>query len=542
MQSLVVGSRPGTAEGSSVYPTLDSSWDRIASIAPAGVDVFYDLHVPHWENYVAEGLVHHNSGKTWCLALKAIWLSTTYRHNRGVIARSVGKELRETTMSTFYRVCPARLYDRRRGGRRSDQQGYMRFAETQSEILFLHLEDPDTQGIIRGLDINWFFLDQGEEDADHMEEIFDLLLGRLGRWDIAEVPQTQLDAQAALGKPWPYLHPESGNPVPPPYAMVACNPDVETHWLYRRFHPDSLEHQAKYKAEGYRMFDMPSEENRFLSPTNLGFLLAKDAAFIRRNVKGLWGMPEGAIHVVDAASVIEGSPALLAFFQAHCLLFRSLDHGDSAPTCCLWWAVDKNGNVFCFREYYVPNALVSTHRANISGLSEGERYESNLADPSMFYQLPQKKGGRWSAADEYRDVKEYPRETAIFWNEADNNEMGTRNRINEYLQVDPDRVQPFTQQRGAPRLYFVTRNDSYPQGIYHALRELRAQRRLKIGTDLGKPIFSDERDPTKPDHGYDPIRYFVASRPAVPHPEQKAAENTFSGARLARLKMLRGQR
>ncbi len=482
------------------------------------------------------------AGKTWCSVLKAIWLSTTYPHNRGVIARSVGKELRETTMSTFYRVCPPRLYDRRQGGRRSDQAGYMRFAQSQSEILFLHLEDPETQGIVRGLDINWFLIDQAEEDPDHMEEIFDLMLGRLGRWDIAEVPAYLLAQETRAGRPWPYLHPESGKPVPPPYAMLDCNPDVETHWIYRRFHPDSLEHQAKYHAEGYRLFHMPSADNKYLSPTNLGFLLSKDEAFIRRNVRGEWGMPEGAIHTLDALSLLEGTPELLAYFQRFCLLFRSMDHGDSSPTCCLWWAIDKDGNLFAMREYYLGNALISTHRGNISGLSEGERYELNLADPSIFHQMPTKQGGRFSVADEYAEVQTQPRATAIFWTPADNNELGTRNRINEYLRVDPDRVHPFTHQRGAPRLYFVQRSDAYPQGCYHAVRELRAQRRVKVGTDLGKPIFSDERDPTIPDHAYDCVRYELASRSPIPAPQQAVADGTFSGARLARLKQLRGQR
>lgn len=479
------------------------------------------------------------SGKTFAYCLKALWLSTEFPRNRGVIARYVGKDLRDTTMSTFYKVCPPHLYDRRTGGRRNDQNGYLKFSQSQSEVLFIHLDNPDTAGVIKGLEINWFFIDQAEENADRMEELFDLLLGRLGRWDVAEVPQRLIDAEQAQGRKWAFIHPEKGTPVPPPYPMIACNPDVETHWIYRRFHPDSLEHQTLYEQQGYKMFHMPSESNRFLGETNLRFLHSKNAAFFRRNVLGLWGLPEGAIHTIDGSSVIDGDPSLLTYFRQSCLLFRTLDHGDSAPTCCLWWAVDKNGNVFCFREYYIGNALVSTHRANISGLSEGEHYETNLADPSMFYQTPQKQGGRWSAADEYADVKDYPRETAIFWQPADNNEMGTRNRINEYLQVDPDRIHPFTRERGSPKLFFVKRNDAYPQGCYHVLRETRAQRRLKMGTDLGKPIFSDERDATIVDHAYDPLRYFIASRPGVPSAEQRTAEGTFSGARLARLRALR---
>jgi len=39
--------------------------------------------------------------------------------------------------------------------------------------------------------------------------------------------------------------------------------------------------------------------------------------------------------------------------------------------------------VFCDREYYQANTLISTHRANIAALSVSERYERNLADPSI---------------------------------------------------------------------------------------------------------------------------------------------------------------
>lgn len=478
------------------------------------------------------------SGKTWDLCLKAIWLSTEYPKNRGVIARHVGRELRATTMATFFKVCPPHLYDRRYGGRRSDQAGMLRFAHTLSEVLFIHLDDPETEGIIRGLEINWFVIDQAEENPDGGEEIFDMLLGRLGRWDVAEVPQWRIDdEERETGKPWPYRHPETDKAVPPPYPMLACNPDVETHWLYRRFHPESHEHQTLYAPQGYKMFHMPSEENRFLGDTNRKFLLAHDDAFIRRNVHGLWGMPEGAIHAIDKSSIIAGSPEILDWIRRTCLLYRTLDHGDSSPTACTWWGVDHDGNAFAFREYYLPNAIISRHRGNISELSTDERYEQDLADPSIFFKLPDKKGGRWTIADEYAEVLEQPRETAIFWTGADNNELATRNRINEYLRVDETRVHPITKELGSPRLFFVTVNSTYPQGCYHVLRETRNQRRVKIGTDLGKPVFSDERDPSIPDHGYDNLRYFIASRPPAPVAAAMATEGTFFGAqqRLAAL-------
>ena len=471
------------------------------------------------------------SGKTWLGCMKGIWLNTAYRKNRGVIARHVGAELRATTMSTFFKVCPPDLYDPKRGGRRNDQNGYVKFRKPfESEVLFIHLDKPETEGIIRGLEMNWFLLDQAEENPEHMEEIFDMLLGRLSRWDVAEVPQEELDAwEAKSGTPWPFTHPENGRPVPPPYPMMACNPDVETHWLYRRFHDESHEFHEKYETQRYKMFHMPSTTNKFLSRENIAFLMQHDDAFIRRNVKGLWGSPEGAIHAVDKLSIIEGSYELQDYLRRNCSLYRTMDYGDSAPTCVLWWAVDRNGNCWCWQEYYLSNGMISTHRGNIQGLTDpNDRYEGDLADPSIFHTMPTKKGGRWSVASEYAEVVEQPRETAIFWTAADNNELGTRNRINEYLAVDPERIHPITRERGSPRLFFLKRSESYPQGCMHSLKQIRAQRRVKIGTDLGKPIFSDERDDTITDHAYDPTRYFIASRPAVPRKFDQIAAGSFS--------------
>lgn len=164
-------------------------------------------------------------------------------------------------------------------------------------------------------------------------------------------------------------------------------------------------------------------------------------------------------------------------------------------------------------EYYKAGALVSEHRREITKLSQGLDFTFNLADPSIFLKTQQKYGGRWSTADEYSDVSNLPDNTALFWLPADNNEFATRNRISEYLRVDPEWINPFTKEMGAPRLYFIVRDEHYPIGCDHAIRETRAQRRVKLGTELGKPIFSDERDDKIPDHAYDCLRYFVASRP-----------------------------
>jgi hypothetical protein len=53
---------------------------------------------------------------------------------------------------------------------------------------------------------------------------------------------------------------------------------------------------------------------------------------------------------------------------------------------------------------------------------------------------------------------------------------------------------------------------------------------LKVGTDAGRPVFSDERDPNIADHGYDLLRYAIAAREATPKDKSNRMQGTFSHA------------
>jgi hypothetical protein len=497
------------------------------------------------------------ASKSFAACFKALYLSDLYPGNRGVIARSKWTELKDTTMKTFFKICPAEAYSH--GGRRSDTAKILQL-NNGSEILWLHLDDPEIETVIKGLEINWFFMDQAEEME---EEIFETLLTRLGRWDVTQVPQHLIDAEESAGRSWPFTD-DAGRALPPTYAMLACNPADTMHWVYRRFHPKSEEHYEKkipqldpmtgehtgrwlsYNDMGYRMVTFDSLKNKFLPRQNRAELLNKDESFVRRFVRGEWGITEGTIHVIEPASLLSadmtvdtstGPLPLLEWIRQNCKLHRFMDHGDSAPTACLWAASDDKGNIFIYREYYQPDRLISHHRERITELSfldsnnpglGPEHYFFNHADPSIFHLTSQKNGGRFSVADEYRDQNLMPRSTALYWQPADNNEMGTRNRINDYLRADKTHVHPFTKLPGAPRLYFVQRSPSYPNGCYYSIRETRAQRRKRIGSDLGRPTFSDDRVEGIPDHAYDCLRYCVASRPPVQKlPDRQAPAGSF---------------
>ena len=510
-----------------------SSLDYIVEVGALGEGDFYDLHVPVYENYLAEGLINHNSGKTYAFCLKAMYISATYDRNRGLISRLRWNKLQMTTLKTFFKVCPPEAYAM---GRRSDV-GKSLTLNNGSEIIWSQLDDSEIMETIQGLEINWFMIDQAE---DVSEEIFDVLLRRLGRWDQAIVPQHLIDAEHAAGREWPWRNDETGQYIPPTYALATCNPSHELHWIYRRFHEESREWKSKYRKMGYKIIHMNSMDNKFLPQQNRAALMEGTKEFIARFVEGKWGVPEGQIHKVTPESLLKMTPALREHLRS-CVRYRAMDHGETAPTCVLWFAVDADSNIFVYQEYYQEDRLISYHREEIYKMSlvatgEGDtldQYSRNLADPSIFSRGMQKDGVKWSVAEEYRAVKDDRANShdAIWWDRGDNDELGTRNRINEYLKLDEKHKHPVTGELGAPYLYFVEQTPTYPRGCYEVIRQIRAQRRVKIGTKDGHDMFSDDRDTNIIDHGYDPLRYLIADQPGLPGSAQRPVNpNTVAAA------------
>jgi hypothetical protein len=228
-------------------------------------------------------------------------------------------------------------------------------------------------------------------------------------------------------------------------------------------------------------------------------------------------------------------------------LGRALDHGDSAPTCCLLGAADGDGRLFIFAEYYQAGVdksgkeyNIREHRASITEMCKGLRFSISVADPQIFVKSRNISGytsrsQRWSIAEEYLDRKLMDPDTALMFSPADNNEDVSRTRIREYLRVDPLVKHPITGRPGAPRLYFIMRTEDYPQGCDRVVAELKAAKRIQIGESNGRAIFSDERDTNIPDHALDALRYYLGAHPtpvpAQPLPKQPMI-NMIEGPRV----------
>lgn len=398
----------------------------------------------------------------------------------------------------------------------------------------MHLDTYD-ENVVRGLEINSAFVDQAEEID---ENIYDHLDARIGRWDQAVIP--------------PHLDPSdfpkneaTGRPMPPSYMMIACNPDAYTHWIYRKYHPDSSEHakprKDKYErvfrfSDTHEMYQAASTDNPALDGEIIDTLLQRDEAFVKRFVEGEWGISEGTVHNIDQSSILTNpDPQWLKNILDKATLYRVLDHGATAPTACLWIAAYKDW-FLVYREYYQAGLVVSEHRRAITqmsrhiGTNNTERYAGEYADPQIFKKTGEKYGGFWGVADEYSDINlDAP---AIHWTPADNNEFMTRNRVNEALRLNTNRKHPITGVSPASRIYFLKKSDAYPEACEHVITETQSQKLKQIGTENGKPIFTEDRVKGIPDHLYDCLRYFLGTR-ARYHENAEAVplEGTFLGER-----------
>lgn len=470
------------------------------------------------------------AGKTFIACFKALLLLCQFPKSRCVIGRQQFSDLAKTTRETFYQVCPPSLYDEKQGGARADGRGYLKLING-SEVFFMHFSDIDVKSI-KSLEINFMLLDQCEEIP---ESIYLALDARLGRKSDAIVPEYLL----AENPNWP-LNEHTKKPQVPSYAFLLINPpdEGELHYLIQRFHPKSEEFRQKYQAVNDYVWSS-SRSNKALPKETLDTMLSRDPKWVARYVDGEIGQGEGSVHFIEDHSIvsIEDFPhGFLELLLKKGSLSRILDHGASAPTCCLW-AISYRGFHYIYREYYVPGEIITYHRNEINNLSLNEYYSQNLADPAIFKKTSEKFGGFWTVADEYLDSS--LDSAPIAWLPADNNEMATRNRINELLKFDPKLINPLNGSQGSPRLFFIKRSKTYPNGCYHVIRETKGQKYELLDTINGRSIYSDDRDKNIADHSYDCLRYYCASHLlSKTDPVRKPSANSFMGM-VNRLKALK---
>lgn len=445
-----------------------------------------------------------------------------------VIARQTYKVLKSTTMKTFFKVCPNELIHTH-----DKNDGYTVLIN-RSFIYWMHLDDCDEQDL-RGLEINSVLIDQCEEIG---ESIYLIMDARVGRWDKAIVPfwllrqrieepdmetLLKLEREEPLkvekfvqqNTKWP-RHEKWGHFLVPNYMDALCNPSEEDefHWNYRFYNPLSLEKKPKHfyihKASDRDLMDTQTYDQ----------MLTRDKEWVDKYVYGKTGSPKAQIHVIHPLSIIDPESYLIEEWEKflekllkYAALYRILDHADTGVTACGWEATLNRTHIF-YREYYVEGSTISQHRTSLADLSGDEEYAGEFADPGIFgmdrQRVDKQVSGFWSVAKEYADTEQITDAPPIYWTPADNNELATRNRINELLNCSMKYQHPITRETPAPGIYFIKACVRYPNGCANMIVQTKQQRKKLVAEVNGKKIYSVERDENITDHAYDLVRYDIS--------------------------------
>ena len=161
--------------------------------------------------------------------------------------------------------------------------------------------------------------------------------------------------------------------------------------------------------------------------------------------------------------------------------FRAYDHGRDKPATCGWYAIDYDGRVYKYREFYKAGLNVDQIATEINRLSEGETYEYSVSDPAIFANIGyvDKFGGQ--------TIAETFAHYGIMWLPASNRRVDGWALMHRYLYWD-DSKKPLL-------LYFNT--------CYNSIRSIPA-----LIHDEHK---TEDLDTQGEDHAADADRYFLMS-------------------------------
>lgn len=184
----------------SSYPNPTINKNIVQAISSYSVDNYYDLHVFGTNNYLAEGVFHHNSGKSLALYIKLILICKCFPGNRVLLGRKTLSDIDRAVLPELFDLMPPTWYEYR------VKDGLINFSNGSQIILFgldamqsgSVADIKKAQQKLKSLNLGAYFIDQLEEVE---REVIEVLNSRLRR---NEVPFRQGNSDCNPANFWAY--------------------------------------------------------------------------------------------------------------------------------------------------------------------------------------------------------------------------------------------------------------------------------------------------------------------------------------------------
>lgn len=406
----------------------------------------------------------YGSGKSLILCITMISQGVLHG-GEYVIARQFMPELRRTTMKLFLELVPKDLLLEHRV---ADAEIHIKAAGGKKAVFyFVGLDSPEK---LDSLTLSGGAIDEASQVS---EEAFLKLQGRLR------------------------------SPVGLRKLLLVGNPKGHD-WVYRYFLKQDMFQTVKEKSL-YRIIVAPTTENIHLAPDYVQSMLSSySKERIQRDIMGSFDSFEGqvysefnrALHVVRPFRIPDEWTRVIG-----------ADHGYTNPTCFLWGAMDYDGAIYIYREFYEREWLIEeivkgknvqgAHQKGVLELtSKGEmkELEGAFIDPSTRSVRSQTGVSDW---DTY--LEHFPNSFPLY--PAKNDVSSGIDKVKSYLKAND--------KTGKPRLYIF-------ETCVNLLDELSEYRWAELGPNQEGRVNQKEAPRKYNDHAADALRYLVASRPDAP--------------------------
>jgi len=284
------------------------------------------------------------TGKSTALIAKALFHSQESPNNLGVIIRKNYTDLRSSTIKDFQDYT----------GFKVNEQNHEVKLPNGSTILFMHGDVLDS---LKNINAGFIGIEQADDFGDSMA--WDMLIQRLRR---------QVKFRT---------------------GFLIANANGHN-WVWEKFVKEKKPNHLCVQATTYDFADI-------LPPDYIPNLEANlPARMFKRFVMNSHEVAEGRVfdEFDEAKHVVEPFEIPSSWERGFCL-----DHGFRNPTAVLWYAIDYDGNIVIYDEYYQTEKPISHHAEQI----KLRKITGGIADPSIFSKTQSKGAYIFSIADEYRD-------------------------------------------------------------------------------------------------------------------------------------------
>lgn len=402
-----------------------------------------------------------------------------------VIARQFMPELRRTTYQVFKEILPKELLIEERV---ADAQFRIKSSQGEAKFHFVGLDEP---GKLDSLNLSGVSIDEASQTS---EEAMLKLQGRLRN-------------KKGLRKMLLVGNPKGHDFVYKYFIKQDCFQPVRNPFTNKTL---SVEHQKK----NYRMIIAPSTENVHLPPNYVQQMLSTySPERIQRDIMGSFDAFQGQVYTEFRRDTHVIKPFRI---PDEWTKFVGADHGYTNPAAFIWCAMDYDGNIYAYREFYRNEWVISEickgrdGEPGIVSLTGNEKIEGIWIDPST-------KANRGKDSDYQTYAENLPKEWTLF---LANNEVSTGiDRVKGYLKINPKTEKP--------KLFiFDTCTNLIDEVVKYRWKEL-APGFAATSNQKEEPVKKD-------DHACDAFRYAVMSRPEAPKysdlKAKKRMEPSLSGS------------